>query len=475
VPDGGADGIDIQCVAGAKVTGIDHGARETIDAQGHHRTVSIGARFTEPLWGIDQELSQFARPDAAGRYAIDGLLPGAYELTLVGDGSDPAPGTSVVLSDGQVLHWDPTPATPTTTRRIAVRVLDPTGEPVTAWGVVARRDDWRRNQVTDAEGRCVFDCDIDSPVDLSVMPPDTAFAVQTVRAAPGLTAFTVHLRADQMPTAQLTARLVGPGIDMTEVVAVAHQEADYRRSYRLRIDPRSGRAASGPMIPGQYSLAISRGRAPLGFAPPRPVAAETVVDFGEVAIGEPASILVVVADLNASPRRDIRVQLRGAGRESFSKVPARSMPEGILVADLPAGLSFEVLVTSSEMVPEWSRVHLAAGERHRISVTGRRGTTCVFEYATATATATATSTATATATATAAAATTAIGSSILIRDAAGTPLLSRRLTATDGRLEQALAPGRYELQIKCGAEVKSRFIQVPTSATPVAIAVDAPR
>lgn len=443
VPPGGRDDVVVQLVRGATVLGTLRNARGSPIAN-----KSVSATFFEAGFshGLLQELSKSARTADDGSFRFTGLLPAAYRLTCrIGDIKVEL---DVELADTEQYRWDPVLGGQ---RDLLLRVLGPDGDPLAGCRIQARHATGTLHRgATDAHGRCRLPNLRAVPYDVRILPASGGFSMHAARVTPADTETTLRIAPGRMPTARLKGRLVAGGLSLRGVEVFVERRVhandvpltseEWRK--RVRPDSETGRFEFGPTPPGEYAITVLRGRAPLGGASPRHVAAGRVLDFGDILLQKPCSLLVVAHDANGARVRDLTVHARTPGRDRFGRLRGKPVSRGFLVEGLPK-LDLELLVNGRDIAPTRRRVSLAAGMTTRVDVQGEAATICAFSP-------------------TGAGPPNLVFATLTVRDASGEVALIGRVGVTKGAtpLRRGLVPGTYEIELRVGTEIRTQALEV---------------
>ena len=158
--------------------------------------------------------------DADGAFELTGLLPGEHDLRVRG-ARDELAREERELAAGESVAWDPVIVRH---GKLRVRLFGPDGRPLVGWGIVASdrprgAEQDARRQRSDAEGRCSLADVAPGPLHVRLWAPGPDGAIDE-RALPavlrsdvlcGEEELELRLAPEELPTAGLAGRCVGPG------------------------------------------------------------------------------------------------------------------------------------------------------------------------------------------------------------------------------------------------------------------------
>ena len=300
VRDGQLEEVAVVLTGGAEITGFvrdDHGlAVAGLELEAEWEGTPLLGQMEDDLgpWMSDRHVFS----EADGSYRMGGLLPGDYDLRVLGS-RDELAREERILEAGTPVQWNPVIDSLGT---ILVRLLDPAGSPLEGWVISASERAGERSEYslfsrsTDAQGRRRLDqMKAEIAHQVSVFAPSGEGTFQRMPVAtrdnvvPSSDELVIRLQPAEMPTGTLGGRVLD---ELGEPVAGLRLELgrdNWEDGSRLRTDD-SGGFTFEDLAAGTYQLACD------GDSQPR-----------EASLGE--------WTLSSGEERDIGVlALPGAGR-----------------------------------------------------------------------------------------------------------------------------------------------------------------
>ena len=398
-----------------------------------------------------------------GCFELAGLLAGSCSLCAqLGQMQSE---TTVPLQRRQEFAWHPELAPGGT---IAVRLLDPEGQPLSGYMIELRRPDDRGHmgaaawQHTDAEGRCRFEHLMPIQYSLRVLVEGYSVCLAEQQAGPG-SEVVFRLDASHMPSARLSGRVVDArGAPIRDGDVFFHANADSGQTLRL---DRAGHFATGLVPPGAYSLAARAADAARGTAGGLfTVAANEQRDIGDLVLKDTASIAVRLRSADGAKIQGAVLRL-GSPRD-VDPGAEDLQPDEVDGVYRRVGIDPESYVLrffAADAAPQSFPLQLAAGERRELDLVVRRGVAVVLELQCTDATHNG-----------------ILNGLLTITDAAGERLLFHRLWGyfddywqRSKRIALALPPGTYRVHAaEYGGRTRDLDLVVPAAGMPEPFAVD---
>jgi hypothetical protein len=236
--------------------------------------------------------------DADGNYRFDGIPIGEFRAEMQGNGIRVL--TKLTSVPGQTLRWDP--ALPAA-RNLPGRLLGPNGAGVAKASVSGSGGGGWLNARTDEQGRFTLEnVRQDKELRLKVEVGGSLFPTEVYRSLPPATGeLTLHLRADQMPSVRFIGKLVDPDGDPFTNASLSPQMRGHGNTYGFKTEE-DGSFDYGPYPPGEYRLLVrAKGWAKVQ-TPWRQLQPGEVVDFGNIQLEPPGSLVVHLTGL-AMPKK----------------------------------------------------------------------------------------------------------------------------------------------------------------------------
>ncbi|TDJ69596.1 MAG: sigma-70 family RNA polymerase sigma factor [Planctomycetota bacterium] len=405
--------LDIVLAPGAVVAG------ELRDDSGE----PIGDVEVEAEWSGSLELGQTedefgdllsdvrTRTRADGGFELAALLPGAQNLIVRLPGGDEVLRERVTLAAGEILRWDPVIERHA---EVSVMVLDPLGEPLAGWslglcdrpGTLDRgsRDGGEgfRPNATDSSGRYRFedvrlrahvltvhppvDASFDAPYPTSKIPPPLAWRTGVLPSADELV---IRLRPEELPTAGLHGRVLGPDGDVPArgtvrlvVAPEAYADDGFNRIGAVGLDG-DGAFDFARIAPGTYPIVFTARDYPSGTLGTFTVGLGATLDVGVLTLAAPAHLELELRAADGGSIGDPKATLSPLGesgrlrREYLRRPDARHVFESF---PIPAGTYVLVAYSGDhDFAPERSLIQLEEGEQAHVSIALERGKEQVFE------------------------------------------------------------------------------------------------
>lgn len=266
-----------------------------------------------------------AYTDAEGRFRLGWVPPGIQEVNArAPDGSNFGKAMEeVAVAPGETATVELVLDTGLT---IAGRVVDPTGEPLVNWGVYADPFEmgavYPRQDRTDADGRFLLANLGDCPHHVSVSAPGEVPIPPRKRIAevqPGTSDLEIVVEDLEAPSAHLRGVLAEQdgGVPADGEVAV-YREGSLRGRF-ASFDPVTGAFHFGPVLPGDFRIAVLRGERTVMKTEIIRLAAGEQRDLGILRLEAPGRIELVIRGV---PEDDLaqlepRVDRRDFSTQSF--------------------------------------------------------------------------------------------------------------------------------------------------------------
>ena len=366
--------VDVRFTAGARLvvalTGPD--GRPVVDQE-------VNAMWI-PETEVDVHFSALARSrgqtDASGFCALDGLLPGDYDVQVYGATFRRQEKLTLVAGQEHRLDWTFAPAVD-----IEVQVVDAARSPLTEWQVeLSPGAGIVRTGQTDRDGVVRFAQVADEPYEVSVRQREGALeSVRTKVVA--RTRNVVVVDASALPTAAIHGAVQLPaGVAAAAVrVELMLVEQPNKGSLRQALNESGATFRFANLTAGAYEVAFRRENDGEFLALPRrvDVAAAADVDMGTIPLHLPTELRVDVTCADGGKVRDLVLGAAMAERPRYFGTPRCVVDaNGASVQDLPAG-RFELLVWGADIAPLFHPI-VVAGAPVQVSLAPQRAVATTF-------------------------------------------------------------------------------------------------
>ncbi|MCP3914239.1 MAG: sigma-70 family RNA polymerase sigma factor [bacterium] len=307
--------------------------------------------------------SHAARVRADGGYRFTGLPAGTHEVRASARALGKTNGTATV-EVGAVTRWD---ATLVSGSRAQGRVVNAAGAPLAGWqvGAQGRQGLWHQRAETDADGR--FDLRNIPAVatTLAVGPPDvwtTGASLYLPGALPADEELLLTVPADAMPSATLTARVRGQGVEITPETTMslrcaspwAHRDVHTDDDGAIRIER---------LRAGTYALRLSAPGAAPHLAEVT-VAANESLDLGELVLTAGGRVQV---QLSIEQSVQLKILKADGGTAGYVDVSANSAADASTSDPLAPG-RYVLRARSNLRTPADVPFEIVAGETTAVQV-----------------------------------------------------------------------------------------------------------
>jgi RNA polymerase sigma-70 factor (ECF subfamily) len=461
---GGQDELVVTLGTGAEMTGV---VRDGRGAPVPDVELFLEWEGTPLLGQMEDDLGPWmsdrrARSREDGSYRLAGLLPGDYDLRVVGL-REVLLHEERVIAAGAAVVWNPVIET---SAPLQVRLVDPDGAPLAGW--VIGVTEWEGERVseaffaerTDAHGRRTLgQVPADQPIWLSAFAPAPDGSIVRLPAAvrsrvvPTGGELEVRLLPDEMPTCALTGRwLAADGTPLAATTLALERERDGRRTRHSAATEDDGGFAFAALAPGTYHLVAFARDLPRGA----PLGAFTLArgearDVGALSLPEPCRLVLALggaagtgtpAEIELTPR----TEELGPGDSGRALLGAEWSSDPLLPGE------YVLRVTAPGLAPHVEVVRVGPQPETHLSVALERGTEVVLELTVET---------------------DAEDWRLRVRDEQGVLVFEERLILTFGRVRERTAD--FALHLHPGAYRASIWDRTYDSDTPVEVAFEVAR
>ena len=282
-----ASGVATQLVirmqAGARLTG------RAADPEGKpiaRAEVQVGA------YGF---ASRYARADSEGRFALQNLPLGEFEVVAQVDGREPTK-SKLFGSAGAELVWNPVLGKGLAIRgRLVAQGIDFSG-----WWMYCESEDWQKapyaqSATPKADGSFEFAGCGDAQHKIRVHAPGAGlYPVVTIAAKPSSEPLLVPIDTAMLPSCRVRGRILGEsgkplaGVQFNPVLGTANVSP-------IETTDAAGRFDLGPLPPGEYLILVHTPGYATFRSEKATLAAEAQWDFGDLQLQQGGTILVHLA------------------------------------------------------------------------------------------------------------------------------------------------------------------------------------
>ncbi|MEM7310084.1 MAG: sigma-70 family RNA polymerase sigma factor [Planctomycetota bacterium] len=317
LPDDSGAEITVRLRGGAELTGTvrDDLGRPVVGVE-----VEAEWEGTHALGQMEDDLGPWmsdrrVRSGPDGAYRLAGLLPGDYDLRVLG-ARDTLARVERLIDAGAAVRWDAV-VDPLATLR--VRLLGPADEPVSGWSIGASAAPGMMpssgflTRYTDDEGRLQLpDLPPDDALELSFFPPGGLFrfpAALRSGVRPGRDELIVRLTSDELPGGSLAGRWVREDGRPHAGATIGLRREGWERTARVRTDA-EGAFAFEPLSAGSYVVTAEgsghvRGT-PLGTWT---LAPNQALDVGSIWLPDSARLTLVLRGADGAPLGNTAIDL----------------------------------------------------------------------------------------------------------------------------------------------------------------------
>ena len=376
--------VDLRLERGAEIVG------DVRDAAGR----PLAGRAIEAEWEGNHALGQFeddlgpffsdrrVTTDVDGSFRLDGLLPGDYDLAVLGADRKLVRAERVVEA-GSTLHWDPVVEA---AGSLAVRLVGPDGGPLAGWALVTEQRNRGLSRAlverrTDADGRLLVPDLAPGSQTLLVHPPRETYpsvAVARREVRPGPEEVTLRLTQAELPSASLA----GAWHDESGPVARARVRL-VREAWGVDVTSFTddeGRFVFDDLAPGPYVLLADHSGFPRA-TPLTDVELQTGEDhdLGTLVLETPVLLALALRAEDEGELDGLRLTLEPRSQEASAR-PRFERGDGahLYEAAVWPG-SYRLRVEGDDVAPELIDLELGDEQRSELELTLSRGVPVVFD------------------------------------------------------------------------------------------------